>query len=285
MIKAGYPILLASAAALALSACSKEATGQVVAVVNGEEITLQEVNAELQGANLPEGADREAAQRAALQRVVDRRVLAQAAREEGLDETPEYYLRQRQLSETLLLQMLSQKVEQTTEVPEQDEIDQYISDNPALFADRQIFLLDRIQFPAPGDMSQLSVLENDMSMDAVVASLNQLGIEFQRGQAQMDSAQVGQERLDRIRSLPDGEPFVVVENGMVYIADVIASEPAPMEAEQLRPAAVATLRRQRLADTMRARLEAEKSGAEISYQDGFAPSDGEETPATASADS
>lgn len=271
MKKVCSSVLFVGAMALTLSGCDREATGQVAAVVNGEEITLQEINGELQGANLPEGADREAAQRAALQRVVDRRVLAQAAREEGLDESPEYLLRKRQLDDALLLQLLTQNVEQTTGLPEQAEIDKFIADNPALFADRQIYTLDRIQFAAPMDMQKLAVLEDDMSMSAVVASLENLGIDFQRGQSEMDSAQVGQERLDRIKALPDGEPFVVVENGIVYVAVVTGSRPAPIAGDQRRPIAVAALRREKLREALQSRLKAEKASAEISYQEGFGP--------------
>src|ERR1043166_1152046 len=68
-----------------LAGCAKKAEGQVAAVVNGEEITLQEVNAELGDGNVPEGAAGAAARQTALQRIVQRRLLAQTARDEGLD--------------------------------------------------------------------------------------------------------------------------------------------------------------------------------------------------------
>src|SRR3546814_15478049 len=77
-------------AALALSGCGKEATGQVAAVVNGEEITLQEINAELGSRPIPEGVDKKVIQQAALQRLVERRLLAPAARDDELDNTPSH---------------------------------------------------------------------------------------------------------------------------------------------------------------------------------------------------
>ena len=88
--------------AVLLGGCQKEATGQVAAVVNGEEITLQEINAELAQLQVPEGVDRAQVQQAALQRIVDRRLLAQAAKEDGLDATPEFLVRHRQLEDALL---------------------------------------------------------------------------------------------------------------------------------------------------------------------------------------
>ena len=71
-----------------LAACEKKATGQVAAVVNGEEITLQEINTELEALSpsQQDAKDKKKLQQAALQRIVERRLLAQAARDDGLDE-------------------------------------------------------------------------------------------------------------------------------------------------------------------------------------------------------
>ena len=74
------------AALLVTSGCGKKATGQVVAVVNGDEITLDELNAELNNVNLPPSADKKLAMRQLLQQVIDRRLLAQTAKEQGAGE-------------------------------------------------------------------------------------------------------------------------------------------------------------------------------------------------------
>ena len=155
MIKSPSVLAACTLLAMSLASCGKEATGQVAAVVNGDEVTLQEINAELAGANIPEGANKEAAQQAALQRIIDRRVVAMAAREEGLDETPEFILRKRALEETLLAQMLAQKVQQNLKVPDQAAIDKYVAANPAMFAERVIYTADRIQFTTPSDPNKL----------------------------------------------------------------------------------------------------------------------------------
>lgn len=259
------------AASVAVTACGQEATGQVAAVVNGEEITLQEINAELGTANIPEGADREAAQQAALQRIVERRLLAQAAREEGMDQTPEFLLRQRQLENALLIQLLSQRTERSTQVPDQAAIDDYIAENDSMFGERAIFTLDRIQFPMPEDLSRLQVLEDDHSMEEVAATLNRLNIEFSRGPAQMDSLRLGPERLERVRALPEGEPFVLPENGLVTVAVITGSASQPITGEQARPLALQAMRSESVNEALQQRLTAAKAQAEIEYQEGFAP--------------
>lgn len=262
------------AALCILTACQKEATGQVAAVVNGEEITLQEINAQLSQLEIPEGADREEVQKLALQRIIDLRLLAQAARREGVDKTPEFLVRRRQLEDALLVQLLGQATGRTAAVPDARAIDEYIQANPALFGGRTIFSVDRIQFPVPADRSVLRSLENDGTMDAVANRLRELGIDFTRDEGQMDSARLGQDRLNRIRALPEGEPFVIPEGGTVTVAVITGQSVQPVAEDEARPAAVQLMRSQALSGALRQRLENEKASAEIEYQEGFAPAEG-----------
>src|SRR3978361_1170827 len=96
--------MMAGAAALlvVLGGCSKKPGGQVVAVVNGEEITQQELNVELQNAHIPQGVDQKKVMPALLQRVVDRKLINQLAKNDGLDKTPAYLAQVRVTEENLL---------------------------------------------------------------------------------------------------------------------------------------------------------------------------------------
>lgn len=266
--KASIAIALAS---LSLAGCGKEATGQVAAVVNGEEITLQEINAELGNTPIPEGVDKKVVQQAALQKIVERRLLAQAAREDGLDKTPDYLLRERQLRDALLVQLMGQRAERALKVPDQQEIDKFIGDNPLMFAERKILTVDRIQFALPEKVDQLKALENDHSMDAVAARLQQMGIQFRRDTPQVDAASLGQQRMAQIRALPAGEPFVVPENGVVTVGVIVGERPEPVSASDARPLAVQALRKQKLTETVQQRLKQGRAAAKIDYQEGFAP--------------
>ena len=56
VLRRGLTWTVVVTAAIFLAGCDKQPEGQVVAVVNGDEITLQELNAELGNVELPEGA-------------------------------------------------------------------------------------------------------------------------------------------------------------------------------------------------------------------------------------
>lgn len=266
--------------ALSVAGCGKEATGQVAAVVNGEEITLQEINAELGSTAIPDGVDKKAVQQAALQRIVERRLLAQAARDDELDKTPDYLLRERQLRDALLVQLMGQRAERALKVPGQQEIDKFIADNPVMFGNRKQLIVDRIQFALPKNPDQLKALENDHSMDAVAARLQQMGIEFRRDNTQVDSAALGQQRLQQIQALPAGEPFVIPENGVVTVGVITGERAEPVSPANARPIAVQAIRNKQLTDTIQQRLKQSRAAAEIEYQPGFAPA--ANSPASAS---
>lgn len=257
-----------------LAGCEKKPEGQVAAVVNGDEITLKEINAEMGGANIPPGADTKEIQRSALQRIVERRLLAQSASEDGLDTSPEYLIRSRQINDALLVQLLGQRAEKSFQVPDQKTIDKFMADNPSMFGGRKMYVVDRIQFALPSDMKQLKVLESAHSMAEVADKLNSLGIRFERGAAKMDSAQLGQQRLDQILALPDGEPFVIPENGMVTVAVITGESPIVGNPTEMAQIATQALRRQALAKSLEDRLKQARAKGEIKYQPDFAPKNG-----------
>lgn len=254
-----------------LAACKQEATGQVAAVVNGEEITLQEVNSEIGGAELPQNVDRKAIQQAALQRIIERRLLAQAAKDDGLDKGADYLIKRRALDDTLLTQLLSQKAGQSVRVPTAASIDKFIADHPEMFASRAIYGLDRLQFPMPADPASLKALEAIHSIQGVAEKLTEMNIKFARGGGQMDSAQVPKAILDKILALPAGEPFVIPQNGMVIVSVITGSRPTPLMGDDARPLAVQAMRNEELTKTLEQRLKTQRETAKIEYQSGFAP--------------
>lgn len=256
-----------------LSACQREATGQVVAIVNGEEITQPELNAEIASLQIPDSADQDMVRQQALQRIVDRRLLAQASRDDGLDASQDYLIRERLLRDNLLVQLLRQRIERTASPPDQEEVDQYINENPGFFAERKIYSIDRIRFPTPSDFSVLSPLENDHSIAAAEETLVSLGIDFQRDEAQIDSAVTPAELLQQLADLPEGEPFVVPESGVVTLGVITGEQTVPLTGEEARPLALRMLSAKQVNDAIQQRLQQAQVTAEVEYQDGFAPTE------------
>lgn len=264
---------------VALAACDKKPTGQVVAVVNGEEISQSELNQELQGANIPANADKKQVMRDVLQRVIDRRLLAQAAKEQGIDRDPAFVSAQRRMSEDLLVQMSAKKASDSIKVPNAAAIDKFVAENPAMFGQRMKLKLDQVAFEMPRNPEALKQFANDHSIDAVIATLTRLNMKFQRGAGAVDTGTVAPEMLKQIEGLPPGEPFIVPVQGKVVASVITGREPIALTPEQVRPIAVEAIRNKELTGIGTSRLKDARAKAKIEYGTDFAPKAAPKAPA------
>ncbi len=271
-INSQTPILFSVlTASLMLSSCSKDATGQVAAVVNGDEITLQEVNAELASVGVPDAAQKEKARAGIVQRLVDKRLLEQQAKAAGIDRDPEFLMRQRQLNQALVLEFYAKRAQDTIRVPDKATIDKFIADNPTNFAGRTIYTVEQIRFAPPEDPAIMNRMKDLHSLDAVTQFLDGQGVKYARATNKIDSAQVPVAMMKQVTSLPAGEPFVIPTPQGVVASVIINKEAAPLPAEQAQPLAVQMMRNQALDGMMQQRLKDARSKAKIDYQSGFAP--------------
>lgn len=266
----GFSLSVALVAAALLAGCEKQPEGQVVAVVNGEEITMQELNAELSNVNLPEGTAKEEIRNQALDNIINRRLLAGLAIEQGIDDTPEFIIRQRQLEDALLVQMLAQKTARPMKQPTSEEVNKFVAENPQIFANRQVLLLDQIRFATPATQDYLKALEPAKTMAEVVTALNRLGIKFERGNAQADTATMPPELYQKVTAVGSSEPFVIPGPAGVSVSQLVSSRPAPLPENQVTPAATAMIQRRNLANELNSMVESAKTEAGIDYQEGFA---------------
>ena len=264
-------LAVCTASLLVLSGCEKKVGGQVVAVVNGQEITQQELNAELNGQQLPQGAERKTVMAQLLQRIVDRKLLVSKAKEQGLDKSPAYLAQIQRAQDAVLIDMLASNVAKGVPVPDAAAATQFMAKNPSMFAERKRYQLDQLSFPATNDPALVEKLKPAKTMEQVEAVLNAAGIKFQRGTAQLDTAMIAPQIASRIAALPPGEPFLVPQNGQVIVNVVRNTIPAPTPAQQAQPAAVEIMRRQNIEQAMRKQADQARASAKITYAPDFGP--------------
>lgn len=271
-MKKSFTIALLCAGTALVAGCGKKTpAGQVAATVNGKDVTLQEINTELQAANVPPTADKQEVQRALLQQVIERKLLVQAAHDKGIDKTPEFLAQKRRAEELLLAQAYAKQQLTAIAVPTAAEIDKYMADHPNVFAAREQLQLDQIRFQRPPNPKALAVLQNDHSQDAVAATLTKLGIKFERGSAGLDTASVPTPVMAQINRLPATEPFVVPTQQFLTVNVITARKPVPLDPAKARPAATQAWRQGKFADLLKSQLDALKGSAKIQYQNGFGP--------------
>jgi peptidyl-prolyl cis-trans isomerase C len=261
--------ILMLTSAIAVAGCKREATGQVVAVVNGEEVSLSELNGELK--NAPAGGDKDVIRAAALQNLINRKLLVQQARDRGIDKDPDFLQRERRTDDQLMIEMLGQQVTKNIPVPTPTDTDRFIQQNPQMFAQRAVYNLDQIVFAMPSDRNKLKALEADHSLDAVAKRLSAMNIQFQRQQSKLDTLATPPDLLKQVTALPAGEPFVIATGGNVVVSVLNGKSDAPIDGENARKVAAEMIRRNAVTDIAQKQLKQARDAAKIDYQPGFEP--------------
>jgi EpsD family peptidyl-prolyl cis-trans isomerase len=245
--------------------------GQVVATVEGQEITSLELRSELSGFSSPDPKVMKAAQDQALQQIIIRDLLAIRAKQQKLDKLPQFSLQVRRGERTLLAQMYESKLFQGVAPPTRQEAENYVANNPVKFANRKIYILDRIAAPA-GQISkdQLVALK---SLEELKTMLDSRGIGYQESAAAIDSLTAETDTVQGVEKLPPGEVFIFPEGNAYIFNRVSQVRNVPFRGELAINFATDQLRKLQAEDFVRTQILAMRRAAEanITYAKGYKP--------------
>lgn len=263
-------VALVAVAAIS-SGCTKKAEGQTVAVVNGDEITTAELNAELAAAKLPVGVDGARARSQILQSIIDRDLLAQDARKSGIDKSPEFLQRQRQMTQNLLIGMLADREGGSAQLPSDSEVAQFEAAHPQAFAQHELWNLDQLRFAMPPPGPIRDELNKTKTLPELAKVLSDNHIAATPAKRQIDSSAVPDDMYAKITKLAPGEPFIVAMGTQAVASAITSRDPQPLIGDDAKPQAVAAMRKQQTQNLLQNRLKELRSSAKIDYKAGFAP--------------
>lgn len=263
---------------LALGACNIKSAipgGQVVATVDGEEITRAELNAVLP--NGPVGNNAKAIQSAALDHLIAQKLLAAEARRQRIDHSQDYLIASRRANDEILADLLTRKTVQELRTPYSQNVSAFVQANPTRFAQREILAVDQIRF---SDSTIDDAKMRDLhTLDAVIALLNQKKIEYKRGNTAIDSIKLEPAAFRQLTNLPAGEPFIVHDGGLTLVSVIVGRQPAPVPPEKTNEAALQILREQAARDALNQQMKTLRSKANIQFENGFGPAPSASAPA------
>jgi EpsD family peptidyl-prolyl cis-trans isomerase len=256
-----------------LSGGGKAPTGQVVATVDGKEITRLDLQAELAGVNTPDAKTRKAAEQQALQMIVVRTILADEARKEQLDKTPDFALQQKRLTDNLLAQTLQNKVAAAVPPPSDEEAQRFIADHPDIFAQRKIFVVDTIRMARPTDPNVIKGLQPLKTLPDVDAYLTANHIEHGRTSGNIDAVGADPRLVDAIVKLPPGEVFLYPANNVLLVNQVRETHVVPFQGDQAQKYALALMKKQRTQEAVSRGLRqtVAAAGKTVRYNDAYKP--------------
>lgn len=220
---------LATLAAISLlSGCGgndeKKAPSQVVARVNGKEITVHQLNLLLQGQ--PNATDD--VKQKALESLIDQEILVQKAEELKLDRDPNVLQIIEQTRRDVLARSALQRLGGAPGEVSDKEVDDYIAQHPEMFAERKIFKLARFVMDGAAFndalRGQLDASKTSADTEQV---LKAAGVRYALQETRVPTEQLPPALLGTLPKRPLGDIILQSEGGRMVLwqASDAVSEP------------------------------------------------------------
>lgn len=255
---------------LGLSACGKKEGGatQVIASVDGEEITIHQMNGLLTqlGGVTPENLTKVKAD--ILAGLVDQQIAVNYAVAQKLDRSPQVVAAIEQAKREILSRAAYEQLSAVKDQPTDDDAKKYYASNPALFSERRIYNLQELALAKSDklDVAGLkSQLANFKSIEDAQAWAKQHEVKTALNSGVRAAEQLPLKILPQISQLKDGQMTLVEEAERFLVMRVVQSKTEPVAEAQALNAIKAFLinqKRKELLDNFKADARAK---AKIQY--------------------
>ena len=258
MMKLSWASAVAIVACVAVSACrlpwqpaeAPTPKGQVVAVVKGEEITLTDLRTELAGAVGATPEAQKQVEQQGLEQIIGRKLLANAAHDQGLDKTPDFAVQKKRADETVLALLLQRKIAGQVPPPTRDEAEHFVAEHSEMFAQRRFLVVDQIRMKRPPDAQKLKELEPLKTMEDVEAWLVKQRVDYDRTVDTIDTLTSDARLIDFITKLPPAEVFVVPRGDVLLVNQIRETRSLPVTGDRAVNYALEAMRNQRTVEAV-----------------------------------
>lgn len=267
--------IIALAVALSLAGCGKqdEAKGsQVAAKVNGDEITVHQINFELSRLGKFDPAQAEQVTAKLLKGLVNQQLFLQQAFEEKLDRDPGVVQALDENRRKILASAYVERLAQNVAKPTDAEIKDFYAKNPALLSERRIYKLEelKIQTTPQNTAAIRARLAETRNLNEFGEWLKSQKIPFRAAQSIKPAEQLPAELLPRLHAMKDGQALILNGSNQITVLFLMASQAQPLAEEQARPAVERYLVNLRKRELVEANLKKLRESARIEYKGKYA---------------
>lgn len=252
---------------VALSACgsTEKSSGQSLVRIDGQEITISQLNEELARINIP-AAQRDAASKQLLESLIDRQLLQNQAAKDKVDRDPAVVQAIERAKAQIIAQSYLQKRLAKVGKPTQEDIDKYYLDHPDFFAERRIFEFDQVVMANKDVTPDLrKIFGAAKSLDEVMVYVKAHKIQFETNTLSRSTVDLPAPLTAKLKDMQSGQ-VLALQEGDRTIAVMIKSikfDPAlPATAD---PQIGKFLMEQRNKDATAAEITRLRAGAKIEY--------------------
>jgi len=260
--------VLAMSVMLAACGGDKEANkpaGQSMARVNGEDITVHQLNAELE--RVPPGQP--VSRKEVLDGLIGRQLLLQQAKKEKADRDPRVLQAIERSKEQILAQHYLQAKIGKPARPSEAEVEKFYEDNPVMFAQRKLFDTRELTI-ATRDLSAELVqkMEAARSLDEVERWLDAHGVKYVPAQAIRNSAELPPQLVEMLEKIPTGKPFTVRQGEQSQLAVLQDVRSSPLTLAMARPRIEQYLQLQKSREAGEAEIARLRTESKVEYLNG-----------------
>jgi EpsD family peptidyl-prolyl cis-trans isomerase len=256
--------------AATLSACGDKAAkekkpGQALASVNGEEVTVLQLNEELQRAGVT-AAQQDTASKQLLQVLIDRQLLQEAAAKENLDRDPKVMQAIDRAKSLIIAQAYLQKKIGNPVKPTAAEVEDYFNKHPEFFSNRKQFSMSEIVIGANDLTPEVrAAADSAKSLEEVAVWLDAHKVKYGRTQISRSTADVPPQLSAKLLGMPKGQLFVVKEGPRAMFITVNEVKDAPVTLAVAAPQIEQFLVNKKNKEMASAELQRLRTGAKIEY--------------------
>ena len=273
-------VALAALAATLLAACGQKkdvtptdtAGSEAVAKVNGDELTAAQLAIALlkQRGMRPDAGD--AASKQVLDQLIDEEIVAQKAVTAKLDKDPKVVAQIEAARRDILARRFLESAADTAAKPADDAVQKFYDGRPALFAQRKVYTLQRVDIQAPDDRrTEVDAHVQSFKTPAELTDwLKSQKLAFTTKQEQDAAEQLPPIVLDKVATMKEGQSIVVPSQFGVAALTLISSAPAPKSLVDARPAIEQFLANQGRREVIMNLQKTVRDGAKVEYQGRFA---------------
>lgn len=262
-------LICASAVVILVAACGKKdgATTQVVASVDGQEISVHQINSVLSKARgvTPENLPRAKAE--ILGGLVEQQLAINIAVDKKLDRTPDVVAAIESAKREILARAALEQITAALPKPTDEEAKKYYAENPALFSERRVFNLQEISFgKATPRVDQIRArAATASSIEEMAAWLKEQNVNFSINSGVRPAEQLPLEVLPKLHAFKDGQIGFLESQDGYLIMRVAASRAQPVSEVQALPTIKLFLANQRGAEAIKIAKAEMKAKAKIEY--------------------
>lgn len=271
---------------VALTACSgskdKKIASQVAVKVNGSELSIHQVNAQLSRIPGVPAAQADAVRKQVVDGLIEQQLLIQQATDKKLDRDPEVLAAIEQSRSQILAAAYVQKTLAAQAKPSEDMVKKYYAENPALFAQRRVFRLQEVATNVPVERAGelRPVVAAAKSLPEVVGWLQKNKFQVAANAAVRGAEQLPMQQVAAVSAMKNGEMGVFVMDRKVTVLQVVTSQAQPLDEAKATPYIEQFLTARKRDELARAEVKRLREAAKIEYVGEFAKL-AETTPAAA----